>query len=122
MAVLIYSSIEIANAAHAGVMYGMTAPNLAADTANITLAAQNEASDFGANLTVTPTAYYACATDQGGAQYASSTAATTACTGTGNSSLEYVQVVVSAPVTLPFSCCGLKSPVTLTRSSVMEVE
>lgn len=129
MAMLLYSSIEISNAAHAGAMFAMTDPNVATDTADITLAAQADASDYGTKLTVTPTAYYACSSAQDGVQYPVTTdgsglaSAVAACPSTAvNHYLEYVQVVVSAPVTLPFSCCGLKSPVTLTRSSVMEVE
>lgn len=122
LAALIYGSIEVSNAAHAGVMYAMTDSNLASATAKIQTVAQNEASDFLTNLTVTPSIYYACATNQGGTQYSDSTTATAACTGTGNSGLEFVRVDVSAPVTLPFSCCGLPAAVTLKSSSVMEVE
>jgi hypothetical protein len=109
----------------------MTSSNLASDTANIQAAAQNEASDFGggsgvfsAALTVTPTAYWACSANQGGTQYTGVNGkanAATACTGTGNYPLEFIQVVVSAPVTLPFHCCGLPATTTLSGTSVMEV-
>jgi Flp pilus assembly protein TadG len=127
LAVLVYSSIEISNAAHAGAMYGMTNSNLASATAMIQIVAQNEASDFGTNLVVTPTTYYACSADQGGAQYPTTTAglaaAAAACPSSAtNHYLEFLQVVASAPVTLPFSCCGLPKTTTLTRTSVMEVE
>jgi Flp pilus assembly protein TadG len=122
MAVLVYGSIEVSNAAHAGALYGSRSTTFAVDTADIRTAAQSEASSFGTNLTVTPTAYYACSAAQGGTQYATSAAATSACTGSLGSPLLFVQVLTSAPLTLPFSCCGMTSPVTLRGTSVMEVQ
>ena len=81
MAMLIYFSMEISNAAHAGAMYGMHNSVMAADTTTITTAAKGEASDFvAANVTVTPTSYWACNTAQGGTTYATSAAATAPCT------------------------------------------
>ncbi|MGA7339002.1 MAG: TadE family protein [Terracidiphilus sp.] len=131
MATLVYDSIEISNAAHAGAMYGMMGSNVAVDTTDITSTAKGEASDFpSGNLTVTPTSYYACSANQGGTQYtgsgsqataAADATATAACTGTNNYPLEFVQVQVSAPVTLPFACCGLPASITLNSKSVMEV-
>lgn len=126
IAQLVYSSIEVSDAAHAGAMYGMTSQASASQTAQITTAAQNDASDFGASLIVTPTAYFACASDEGGTQYpgtvAGEAAAVAACTGGDNHALEFIQVSVSAPVTLPFACCGIPNPMTLSSTSVMEVE
>jgi hypothetical protein len=122
MATLIYGSIEVSNAAHAGAMYGMQNATLAGESSGITAAAQTEASDFGANLTVTPTTYYACSAALGGTQYSTQSAATAACTGSGNHSLEFVQVAVSAPVTSPFNCPPLPASFTLRSISVMEVE
>jgi Flp pilus assembly protein TadG len=120
MAAMMYASIEISNAAHAGALTAMsgTATNSAIQTA-----AQAEAGDFlASNVTATPSAYYACSAAEGGTQYTTLALATAGCTGTGNHTIHFVQVVVSAPVTLPFSCCGLASPVTLSATSVMEVE
>jgi len=118
----VYASIEVSNAAHAGAMYAMTSSTFANDTSGITTAAQQEASDFGANLTVTPTAYYACSAALGGTQYTTQAAATTACTGAGDHPLEFVQVVASAPVTPPIRIPGLPKTFTLNGTSVMEVE
>jgi len=120
VATMMYASIEVSNAAHAGALPAMhgTRSNAALQTA-----AQAEAGDFlAANVTVTPSNYYACSVAEGGAQYATLALATAGCTGTGNHSIHFVQVLVSAPVTLPFACCGLTSPLTLNSKSVMEVE
>jgi Flp pilus assembly protein TadG len=122
MAVLLYSSIEISNAAHAGAIYGSRSTTFAVDNVNITAVAQADASGFGANLTATPTSYYACSAAQGGAQYFTLSAATSACTGNLGSPLLFVKVLTSAPVPLPFSCCGMSSSVTLRGLSVMEVQ
>jgi len=119
---LTYASIEIANAAHAGAMYGIQSTTFASQSTQITTAAQNEASDFGTNLIVTPTVFYACSASQASPTYTVLTTARTNCTGANGYVVEFVKVVVSAPVTLPFSCCGITSPVTLANTSVMEVE
>jgi Flp pilus assembly protein TadG len=119
---LVYDSIEISNAAHAGAMFGMESNTNASNTSAITTAAQTEASDFGTHLSVTPTVFWVCSTAESGTQYSSSSAATTACTGTGNHVLEYLQVNVSASVTPPIHFPVLQSTYTLTGSSVMEVE
>jgi Flp pilus assembly protein TadG len=118
----VYGSIEVSNAAHTGAMYGMTSSTLANDSDGIIAAAQSDASDFGTNLTVTPTVYYACSAAIGGTQYSTQTAATTACTGAGNHPLEFVQVVATAPVTPPIHIPGLPKTFTLNGTSVMEVE
>jgi Flp pilus assembly protein TadG len=119
---LVYDSIEVSNAAHAGAMYGMQSNTNASNTSAITTAAQNEASDFGSNLTVTPTVYWVCSTAENGTQYSTSSAATTACTGSTNHPLEYLQVNVSTPATPPIHFPGLQSTYTLSGSSTMEVE
>ena len=80
VASLLYSSIEISNAAHAGVMYGMMSSTYAADTTGITTAAQQDAADFGSNLTATPSTYYVCSVALAGTQYTTQSAANTACT------------------------------------------
>jgi Flp pilus assembly protein TadG len=118
----LYYSIEVSNAAHAGTAYGMMSSTFAADSNGMTAAAQGEASDFGSNLTVTPTTYYACSQSIAGTQYTSQSAANSACTGTSNHSLEFVQVNTSATVPIPFRVPGLPTSFHLTASSVMEVE
>jgi Flp pilus assembly protein TadG len=121
MAIVLYFSIEISNAAHAGAMYGMRTSVFAADTTDITTAAQAEAHDFlAANVTVTPTLYWTCNTAQGGTTYATSAAATSPCAPAYP--LEFVKVVVSAPVTPPFHCCGIPASITMSSASVMEVQ
>lgn len=129
--ILTYDSIEIANAAHAGAMYGMQGNCCILQTAQMISAAQNEAPDFGTNLTVTPTSYYVCSASQAsptwtgaGNMIDSSSLATakTNCVGDAGHVLAFVKVVASAPVTIPFSCCGLPSSITMTGQSVMEAE
>jgi hypothetical protein len=119
---LVYSSIEIASASHAGAMFGMTSATYASDTAGIVTAAQTEAADFGANLTVSPTVYFACSAALGGTQYSTQAAASSACTGTGNHALEFLQVYVSAVVTPPVRCPGMAASYTLKNTSIEEVE
>jgi Flp pilus assembly protein TadG len=119
---LLLDNVEVSNAAHAGAMYAMTGSTFAEDTSNIVAAAQAETSRFGSNLTVTPTIYYACSAAIGGTQYTTQAAANAACTGGVNHSLEFVQVLVSAPVTPPGSFPGFPKTYTLTSKSIMEVE
>jgi Flp pilus assembly protein TadG len=119
---LVYDSIEISNGAHAGALYGMQSNANASNTSAISTAAQTEASDFGANLTVTPTIFWVCSTAESGTQYTSSSAATTACTGTGNHPLEYLKVSVSAAATPPIHFPGMPATFTLSGNSTMEVE
>lgn len=125
MGFVVYDSIEISNAAHAGSLYGMQSVTYAADTAGMRTVAQAEATDFGAGLTVTPTAYYACSSAVGGTQYTGSNAqsnANAACTGGNNHALQFVQVRASATVTPMIHCPGLPSSFALSGTSVMEVE
>ena len=122
VAALLYSSIEITSAAHSAAMYGMMSSTYAADTTGITTAAQQDAADFGSNLTATPSTYYVCSTDLAGTQYTTQSAANTACTGTGNHSVHFVQVTASAVVTPPVRFPGLPTTMTLSAKSAMEVE
>jgi hypothetical protein len=103
-------------------MYGMMSATNAASTTAIQAAAQNEAADFGTNLSVTPTTFYACATAQSGTQYSTLSAATTACTGAGNHALEFVSVSVTTTVSPPFRIPQLLSSYTVSGSSVMQVQ
>jgi len=122
---LVYDSMEVSSAADAGSYYGMQNLTAAADNTGMTSAARSEAPDFGAGLTVTPTAYYVCSTAVGGTQYTGGSAqanATAACTGGANHPLEFVKVVTSASVTPPVHCPLLSTTFTVSGSSVMEVE
>ena len=125
MAILVQDSIEVESAAHAGALYGMQSLTFASETSAITTAAQAEAADFGTNLSVTPTTFYACSLAEGGTQYTGASAqtnATSACTGGTNHALEFVQVQTSVSVTPLIHWSRLATAFTLRGSSVMEVE
>lgn len=119
---MIYTSIEVSNAAHAGAMYGMISSTFAASSSGMTTAAQNEATDLGTNLAVTPTVFYACSQALNGTEYSTQSAANSACTGGTNHTLEFVKVNTSTTVTPPIHCPGLPASYTLTGLSVMEVQ
>jgi Flp pilus assembly protein TadG len=122
---VVYDSSEIANAAHAGAMYGMQSLTYAENNSGITTAARAEAADFGTNLSVSPTTYYACSLAVNGTKYTGTNAetnATAGCTGSENHPLEFVQVVTSATITPNIHWPGLPATFTLSATSVMEVE
>jgi Flp pilus assembly protein TadG len=119
---MLYDSIEVSNAAHAGTAYGMMSSTFAADSAGMTKAARGEAGDVSSILNVTPSTYYACSQSIAGTQYTTQAAANTGCTGTSNHSLEFVQVSASATVPVPFRVPGLPTSFNLAATSVMEVE
>lgn len=120
---MVYDSIELSNCAHAGAMYGMMSSTFAADSTGIQNAAQSDASDFGSNVAVTPSSYYACSNAVDGTQYSTESAANAACpANSSNHYLQFVMVVASMNVTPPVHFPGLPSTVTLTRTSVMEVQ
>ena len=119
---LLFYSTEVANAAHAGALYGMQSSTFAADSDGITSASQSEATDVGASLNVAPAIFYACSSAIDGTQYTTQAAATTACTGGSNHALEFVQVTASYGVT-PFARIpGMQKTITVSTTSVMEVE
>ena len=119
---LVFCRIQIANAAHAGALYGMQGSAQAADTAGMIAAAQAETPSLGSNLLVTPVVFYACSAAIDGTQYTTQSVANTACSGTGNHALQFVKVTASYAAT-PFArIAGLQRTVTLTGVSVMEVE
>ncbi len=122
VAQIAYDAAEIQDAANAGAACGMTSATLASSASAITAAAQADAPDFGANLTVTPTTYWVCATNVTGTQYTSQTSATSACSGSGNAPLEFLQVKTSSAVTLPIHFAKLGSSYTIQGLSVQEVE
>jgi len=126
MGYAVYDSVEIANAANAGALYGMQNATDAASSSGITTSAQAEAPDFGSSLTVTPTTFYVCTSAVGGTQYSTSSytqaQAAAKCTGTGNHALEFVQVLTSATATPPVHCPGLAKTFTLGGTAVLEVE
>ena len=119
-AFMIYDSIEVSNAAHAGAMYGMYSSTNAQNSSDITLAAQSDAPDI-ANLQVTPSYYFACSTAPDGASYATQALANQNCTGSSHS-LEFVAVDTTAQIQPPIHIPGLPSTWTLRGHSVMEVQ
>jgi hypothetical protein len=121
LSVWVYSTIEVGNAAHAGAIFGMqdSSASYAGNSAGIQTAAQNEAGSFGTNLTTTATKLYACASSQGTTY--TSLASTPSCSTTGDYQVEFIKVVATAPLTLPFHCCGMSNPLTLTSTSEMQV-
>jgi hypothetical protein len=88
----------------------------------MTAAAKGEAGDVSSILSVTPNMYFACSLSIAGAQYTTQAAANSACTGTSNHSLQFVQVTTSAVIPIPFRISGLPTSFNLTSISVMEVE
>jgi Flp pilus assembly protein TadG len=116
---IVYYATEIQEAANAGAMCGMTSTTLAASTSAITSAAQADAPDFGANLSVTPTTYWVCPTAVTGTHYTSLSSATSACSDTP---LEFLQVKTSDAITLPIHYAKLGASYTLQAISVQEVE
>ena len=120
---MVYDSIELSNCAHAGAMYGMMSSTFASDSTGIQNAAQSDASDFGSNVTVTPSSYYACSNAVDGTQYSTESAASAVCpANASNHYLQFVKVVASMTVTPPVHFPGLPQTLTLTRTSVMEVQ
>jgi Flp pilus assembly protein TadG len=120
--VLILDYSEITNGAHTGALYAMRSSTWAEDTTGIAAAAQADASDIGANLTVTSSIYYVCSGSQDGTQYTLQTDASAACNGGSSHTLEFVQVVASAPITPPATFPGMPKSMTLSSTSAMEVE
>jgi Flp pilus assembly protein TadG len=119
---IIYESIEVSNAAHAGAVYGSYSNTYAADTTGIQTIARSEAADFGTALTVTSSTYYACSQAMTGTQYSTSTAAAAVCPSTASSHyLYFVKVNTTASFAPPIRIPGLPTTWTLTGSSVMEV-
>jgi Flp pilus assembly protein TadG len=112
-----YNAIEVANAAEAGALYAAQSRANAANTAGITQAATNDASNV---LSVTATATTTCA-----CQSAAGTLTTLACTGTTCLSpsqvVEWVNVVTAAKVTPMFQLPGLPTTLTLNGNATMRV-
>jgi Flp pilus assembly protein TadG len=114
---LAYASIEVSNAARAGVAYAAQSHTTASDTTNIQLAATNDVSQDLQNLTVTVSQSCSCS---------DGTAIT--CANAGSTCLsparinESVQVQTSAPVNTVFHFPGIPSSVTLGGYASMRTE
>jgi Flp pilus assembly protein TadG len=122
-AFLVYDSIEISNAAHAGAMYGMISSTFAGDNTGIQNAARADASDLGTSLTVTPTVYYACSAAPTGTHYTTEASAGAACPkNASNHYLQFIQVASTATITPPLKIPGMPGSWNLQGLSVMEVQ
>ena len=125
MGPVVYASAELENAAHSGALYGMQSTTFAVDTAGMTAAAQTEGAEFGTSMVVTPVMFYTCSNAMDGTRFTGSNAqsnAQSACTGSNNHALQFVQVSVTLPMNLVVRCPGMPASFTLTGSSIMEVQ
>jgi Flp pilus assembly protein TadG len=126
---LAYASIEVNNAARAGVSYAAQTSTTAGDnqtTGGIVLAAKQDAGDiFSGNLTVTPTYSCSCEGPTGTiTSFASCDKSVTNLTSCPSTSriVEFVQVNTSAPVGTLFHFPGIPSTVTLRGQATMRVQ
>jgi len=110
---LCYAGIEVSDAARAGVQYGAQSRTNAADIANVTAAATQDAPDVKG---IAATASYFCVCSDG----TSSTCAVTDCS--ASRIIEYVQVNTSATVDPQIYVPGLPKSYKLTGKAVMRVE
>ena len=116
---LSYMSIEVSNAARAGVQYGQQNATTWTDTTGMQTAATNDATDLvGAtqgNLTAVAT--YWCQCSDGTSVTPSCFPGTPSCATTHR--VDYVKVVTTATYKPWFSCPGIPSSTTLTSQAVM---
>jgi Flp pilus assembly protein TadG len=114
-----YMSIEVANAARAGVQYGQQNATTWADTTGMQTAATNDAPDLvGANNgNLTAVATYWCQCSDGTFVTPSCNSGTPSCATTHR--VNYVKVVTTATYKAWFACPGIPSTATLTSQAVM---
>jgi Flp pilus assembly protein TadG len=121
---LAYASIEVSNAARAGVAYAAQSHTTAQDTTNIQLAATQDAPNVS-SLTATASSSCACETSAGvmGASVACTAISTAggSCPSPSRIVL-YVQVTTSAPVNTIFHFPGIPNTVTLRGFASMRAE
>lgn len=114
---LAYASIEVSNAARAGVAYGAQNHITASDIAGIRLAATQDATNIASMGT--PAVIQSCSCSDG-------TTITCANAGTNCVSpariIEYVQVNTSATVNTAFHYPGIPNTITLNGQAIMRVE
>jgi Flp pilus assembly protein TadG len=111
-----YASIEISNAARAGVQYGMQNRNTALDLTGMQTAATNDAADVAA---MTATASENCVCTSGTAVTCANAATT--CVSPGRI-LQYVTVNTTAKLTTLFQYPGLPKNLTLNGQATMRVQ
>jgi Flp pilus assembly protein TadG len=123
---LAYASIEINNAARAGVAYAAQTNTTAADSTNITLAAKQDAANFvSSSLSATPAYSCYCESSTGTmTSFAScdkSVANLTTCASPSRIAV-FVQVNTSSQVATLFHFPGVGSTVTLQGQAIMRVQ
>jgi Flp pilus assembly protein TadG len=121
---LAYASVEVSNAARAGVAYGAQNSSTAADPANIRLAARQDAPDLTI-LTATTSLACSCESSAGVITALGSCASNitnlTTCPSPSHI-IQYVQVQTSAVVPTLFHFPGIPSTVTLGGYAIMRVQ
>jgi Flp pilus assembly protein TadG len=116
-ALLAYASIEVSNAARAGVAYGAQSAATAADLTGMATAATNDGSNV-AGLSATASQFCSCS-NAAATQVACATAPTTCASARV---LNYVQVNTTAAVSPPIRLPGLPITFTLRGQAIMRVE
>lgn len=116
---LAYMSIEVANAARAGVQYGQQNASTWSNVSGMETAATNDAPDLvgasSGNLTAVAT--YWCQCSDGTGVVPSCSPSPTSCPSTHR--VNYVEVVTTATYKAWFPCPGIPSTTTLTSQAVM---
>lgn len=115
---LAYMSIEVSNAARAGVQYGQQNATTWADITGMQTAAANDATDLvgATNGNLTAVASYWCQCSNG-SNVTQNCSAAPSCSTTHQ--VNYVKVVATATYKPWFSCPGIPSSTTLTSQAVM---
>jgi Flp pilus assembly protein TadG len=121
---LAYASIEVSNAARAGVAYAAQSHTTAQDSANIQLAATRDAPNI-TTLTATPS--YSCSCESLGGVFTAPGSCAGISTAAGSCPTPsrivlYVQVTTSAPVNTLFHYPGIPNSLTLRGFANMRVE
>jgi Flp pilus assembly protein TadG len=119
---VIYASIEVANAARAGVAYGAQSPTTAADSAGMVLAALKDAPNV-ANMTATANPPFCSCSNATSAPVpqVSCASAPATCSANGAHAVSYVQVTTTATVTPLVHYPGISGGFTLNGQAIMRV-
>jgi Flp pilus assembly protein TadG len=112
-----YASIEVSNAARAGVAYGSQSSSTASDLTGMQTAATNDGGNVS-GLSATASQFWACSSST--VPYVQLSSPPT-CTGTGNHLLNYVQVTTTATVNPLVHLPGLPATYTLRGLAIMRV-
>jgi Flp pilus assembly protein TadG len=112
-----FASIEVSNAARAGVAYAAQNHITASDTAGIQLAATQDATNIASMAT--PVVTQSCSCSDGTAITCAT--ALTNCTGTAHI-IEFVQVKTSAVLNTVFHLPAIPNSITLRGKAIMRVE